>query len=208
LRRRRGAGRRRAPDRSSRGSQPAGSAPCRSGESTTRRSVPGLARARAVRSSVRRARGSCSDPHGRDVLEAVHLQPRLAEQGASVTAGNQGQVLGHQVGTLRCCSGSLTPGESTRALAHPQRPDPAVAVPADGAAVGLHPATEDQREGRPLVLAVAGHQQQFAAGHLQGSRRQEVEPPAFHAGLSCAEQREPFAEVVSSRLTELTSQFK
>ena len=168
----------------------------------------GLARARAVSSSIRRPAGSCSVHSPAMSSKRLTFEPRVAEQGAAVAPGDQGEVLGDEVADAEVLLGFVDAGGVHEGAGEPEVLDPGTAVPATRPAGGLHAAAEGQGQGGPLVLPVARHQQQPAAAGLQGGGREEVVAPAVHVELLHGEQGVPFAEDVCSRLTELTGQFK
>ena len=149
-------------------------------------------------------------PQPGDVVEAVDLEPGVAEQGAPVAARHQGQVLGDEVADAQVLFGLVDAGGVDHGARLPEHLDPGTSVPARRS-----PPEGFMRPLRARARAVRwswrmpSTSRRSPARGLQRGGRQQVVPPAGHGELLYAEQGGPFAETMSTtRLTKLTGQFK
>ncbi len=111
--------------------------------------------------------GNLFDPETRDVLEAVDLQPWLTQQRATVAAGDEGEVFGDEVTDAEVLLGFVDAGGVHQGAGEPDFLGLGSGVPAEDAVAGLHTAAQGQRQSGPLVLALSGNEQKFAAADLK-----------------------------------------
>ncbi len=76
-------------------------------------------------------------PEVRDVLEAVDLEPGFAEQRPTVAAGDEGQVLGHQVADTEVPLGLVDVHRVHQRTGLPKHFDARIGVPGDGPPPGF-----------------------------------------------------------------------
>ena len=84
--------------------------------------MSGLARASAVRSSIRRPAGSCSVHSPAMSSKLLSLSQGVLRSGAAVAARHQGQILGDEVADAQVLFGLVDAGGVDHAARLPERP--------------------------------------------------------------------------------------